>query len=151
MKHGEKITPVAAALAAITTVACCLPMGFTAAILSATLAAAIAAYQSWFLGASIVLLVIGAWQYVHSRRSCSKPRTAATVILAGAMMKPRRVAVGLMLLVLAAFGWWRFGTRIAPAGQPPLLTLDHLALTALRDDFNRASPEMRIIALLSPT
>jgi len=35
MKHAETITPVAAALAALATLACCLPIGFAAAAATA--------------------------------------------------------------------------------------------------------------------
>ena len=81
MKHAEKITPIAAALGAVSTLACCLPLGFTAAIMSATLGAAVAQYRSWFLTASVVLLLVGGFQYAHLRRSCSRRGTASLAIL----------------------------------------------------------------------
>ena len=66
-------------------------------------------------------------------------------------MTRRRLALAIVLVVLGALGWWRYGTRIAPAGQPPLVTIDALAEDALRNDFNGASKEFRIIVLLAPT
>lgn len=78
MKHTEKITPVAGALTALTTLACCLPMGFAAAAATASLGAVVMSYRSWFLGASLVLLVIGA---VQQRRACSTRGYASVVIL----------------------------------------------------------------------
>jgi hypothetical protein len=60
----------------------------------------------------------------------------------------------LILVVLAiggAFGYVRFATHHAPAGQPPLAYLDSGSLAALKDDFNRAANETRIIVLLAPT
>jgi len=36
MKHGERIAPVAACIAALSTLVCCLPLGFAAAAMTAT-------------------------------------------------------------------------------------------------------------------
>jgi hypothetical protein len=71
MKHGEKIAPVAAAVTGLATLACCLPMGFAAAAVVASLSTAVAAYQRWFLGASVVLLVVGMVQLRHVQRRCA--------------------------------------------------------------------------------
>jgi hypothetical protein len=81
MKHAEKITPVAAALGALATLACCLPLGFAAAAASASLAAVVASYRSWFLGASVVLLVVGGLQVTRERRACSARGSASLIIL----------------------------------------------------------------------
>lgn len=43
-----------AAVTSLATFACCLPMGFAAAAATASLSMAVAAYQPWFLGASVV-------------------------------------------------------------------------------------------------
>ena len=59
MKHGEKVAPVMAAVTSLATIACCLPMGFAAAAVTASLSMAVAAYQPWFLGASVLLLIVG--------------------------------------------------------------------------------------------
>jgi hypothetical protein len=48
MKHGEKVAPVMAAVTSLATIACCLPRGFAAAAVTASLSMAVAAYQSWF-------------------------------------------------------------------------------------------------------
>lgn len=69
-------------------------------------------------------------------------------------MKNRRKTFGLAALAIvlvAAFGWYRFAPGEAPAGQPPLATLDSTSLQALRADFNRESSHARVIVLLSPT
>ncbi len=63
----------------------------------------------------------------------------------------RRLLIGLLVLAGAAFVATRFITHNAPAGQPPLGTLDAITLAALRDDFNRAVNDTRIIVLLAPT
>ena len=67
-------------------------------------------------------------------------------------MRRVRIPLLVVLLVLAAgYGWWQFGTRYVPEGQPPLATLHPASLAALKEDFNRASGDTRIIVLLSPT
>jgi hypothetical protein len=70
MKHGEKVAPVMAALTGLATLTCCLPMGFAAAAAAASLSMAVAAYQPWFLGASVLLLLVGAVQLRQTRRAC---------------------------------------------------------------------------------
>jgi hypothetical protein len=72
MKHGEKVAPVMAAVTSLVTLACCLPMGFAAAAVTASLSMAVAEYQPWFLGASVVLLLVGAVQLRQTQRACGK-------------------------------------------------------------------------------
>lgn len=48
-------------------------------------------------------------------------------------------------------GWFFFGQRTVPEGQPPLSNLASAALDAFREDFNRAAGHVRVIVLLSPT
>jgi hypothetical protein len=58
---------------------------------------------------------------------------------------------GLVLVSAAVIAWYRFAPGEAPAGQPPLVTIDAAALEGLRTDFNRHANETRVIVLLSPT
>ena len=59
------------------------------------------------------------------------------------------MVAGLVAVVLLAQR--QLGTHDAPAGQPPLASIDAKSLDMLRADFNRAAGEARIILLLSPT
>lgn len=70
MKHTERIAPVAAAVTAVTTVMCCLPVGFAAAAATASLAAVVSSLQPWFLAASALLLIVGAAQLGRAQRTC---------------------------------------------------------------------------------
>lgn len=82
MKHGEKIAPVAAALSAVSTLLCCLPVGFAGAAALGGLAAVVAPFQSWFIGASLILLTVGTIQLVRGRRACTTAaRTTSVAIL----------------------------------------------------------------------
>ena len=92
MKHTEKIAPVAAALSAVATLACCLPIAFAAGTATATLAMLAGTYRWLFLGISAVLLAIGALQLVQARRAY-RPRGTASVVILGA-------SAGLVMLVV---------------------------------------------------
>jgi hypothetical protein len=83
MKHTEKIAPVAAALSALATLACCVPIAFAAGTAAAGLAAIAGEYRPWFLGASVVLLALGAVQFVRARRACRPRGSLSMAILVG--------------------------------------------------------------------
>jgi len=72
MKHSEKITPVAAAISAVSTMACCLPSGIAAAAGAAGLGAVVEPLRPWLIGLSIVLLILGFVQLYRSNRSCRR-------------------------------------------------------------------------------
>jgi hypothetical protein len=81
MKHVEKITPLTAAASAIATLICCVPLGFAAAAATASLSAVAMTYRPWFLGASIILLIVGAVQVTRLRRNCPMRGTGSFAIL----------------------------------------------------------------------
>jgi hypothetical protein len=80
MKHGEKVAPIMAALTGVATIACCLPTGFAAAAVTASLSTAVAAYQPWFLGASVLLLVVGGVQLRQVRRTCGRRAYSSLIV-----------------------------------------------------------------------
>lgn len=59
----------------------CLPVGFAAAALTASLSIAVAAYQSWLLGASVLLLVLGAVQLRQTQRACGTRSYSSPIVL----------------------------------------------------------------------
>jgi hypothetical protein len=68
------------------------------------------------------------------------------------VMKKRLSIVALLLIIgLLALGWYFYGGSTVPAGQPPLLSLTPANFDQLREAFNAASGEVRIVLLLSPT
>ena len=81
MKHTEKIAPVAGALTALATLACCLPVAFAAGTATAGLAAVAGTYRWWFLGSSVLLVALGAGQFVRARRACRTRGIGSTVVL----------------------------------------------------------------------
>jgi hypothetical protein len=93
MKHGEKVAPVMAVVTSLAAIACCLPVGFAAAAVTASLSMAVAAYQPWFLGASVLLLLVGAVQLRQTQRACGT-RSYSSIAVFGISA----VIVGLVVL-----------------------------------------------------
>jgi len=79
MRHTEKVAPVAAVVSALATLACCLPAGFAAATVTGTIGAFVQPLRSWFLGASIVLVLVGVVQVARGRRTCDRSGTGGVV------------------------------------------------------------------------
>lgn len=79
MRVTERATPVAAVLAALSTLACCLPFGFIGAAGLAGLSVRLATARPWFLAGAIVLLVLGFVQ-LYRRNQCRK-RSPVSVAL----------------------------------------------------------------------
>jgi hypothetical protein len=67
----ERATPVAAVIAALSTLACCLPFGFLGAASLAGLSVRLQSLRPWLLGGSVVLLVWGFVQ-LYRRNHCKK-------------------------------------------------------------------------------
>lgn len=72
MKVAERATPIAAVIAALSTLACCLPLGFLGALGLASLSVWARSYGTWLLGFAAVLLVSGFVQLYRGRRQCRK-------------------------------------------------------------------------------
>jgi uncharacterized membrane protein YidH (DUF202 family) len=72
MKHSEKITPVAAAVSALSTMVCCLPSGISAAAGAAGLGVVVEPLRPWLVGLSTVLLAVGLVQLYRSNRACQR-------------------------------------------------------------------------------
>lgn len=71
MKVAERATPVAAIIAALSTLACCLPFGFLGAIGLAGLSVRLQTARPWLLGSALALLVLGFVQ-LYRRNQCVK-------------------------------------------------------------------------------
>ena len=80
MKLLEKGLSTAAVVAALSTLACCVPLGFLGALGLASLSVWAQPLRLWLLGASGVLLAVGFIQ-LHVRKSgCARRSTASLVI-----------------------------------------------------------------------
>ena len=133
MKYAEKVTPLAAALSAIVSLFCCLPLAIPAALGAAGLGVMLSSLQPVLLALAAALLVLGFVQ-LYRRRACGRPGRASVALL----------AVATVVVCVAAFG--------IPALRANNVTeLNAEAFTGFREDFNRASDSTRVVVLLSPT
>jgi uncharacterized membrane protein len=66
-----RVTPVAAVIAAVSTLACCLPLGFVGAIGLAGIGVRVQTVRPWLLGGSLALLILGFVQ-LYRRNQCQK-------------------------------------------------------------------------------
>ena len=71
MAVTERATPVAAVIAAFSTLGCCLPLGFLGAAGLARMSFRLQAARLWLLGCSLILLVLGFIQ-LYRRNQCGK-------------------------------------------------------------------------------
>jgi mercuric ion transport protein len=85
MKLLEKGAPAAAMLAAVSTLACCLPLGFIGAVGFASLGARVQPLRPWFIAASIVFLCVGFVQ-LYLRKSCAKRSIPSMVLFWAAVL-----------------------------------------------------------------
>jgi hypothetical protein len=80
MKVLEKGAPAAAIVAAVSTLACCVPLGFLGAVGLASISVWVQALRPWLLGASIALLCFGFVQLYFRKSSCRR-RSRASLVL----------------------------------------------------------------------
>jgi hypothetical protein len=81
MRSRERIAPIAAALSAVSTVLCCLPLGFVGALGVAGLSAAMFEYRLWLIGASMALLALGFVQVYRGSAQCQRRSWVSVALL----------------------------------------------------------------------
>jgi hypothetical protein len=81
MKIREQATPVAAAVTALSTLLCCIPVSFAAAVATTSIGLFVASHQGWFLAASAGLIVLGLVQLRRARATCSTARRRTSTAL----------------------------------------------------------------------
>ncbi len=99
MKVAERATPVAAVIAALSTLACCLPFAFLGAVGLAGASVRLQALRPWLLASSGILLVVGFVQLYVRRNQCQKRSTlsialfwCAAVIVVLVILFPQLIA-----------------------------------------------------------
>lgn len=105
MRVTERLGPVAAALSALATLACCLPLGIAGAVGALGLSVALEGLRPWLIGLAVVLLGVSGFQMFRSGRSCRRRSRLSlalfgfsAVIVLGVMLFPQTVA-GLMATI----------------------------------------------------
>lgn len=86
MRVAERATPVAAMLAALSTLACCLPFTFLGALGLAGASVRLQSLRSWLLVTATILLGIGFIQLYVRRGQCQKRSTLSIVLFWGAAL-----------------------------------------------------------------
>lgn len=84
MKFAERATPVAAVVAAVSTLACCLPLGFLGAVGLAGASVWSQSLRPWLLGTAAVLMGIGFLQLYRGRKHCTKRSPVSVALFWGA-------------------------------------------------------------------
>ena len=80
MRAVERATPVAAVIAALVTLGCCLPLGFLGAAGLAGASLWLAPIRPWLLGGAAVLLAISFIQLYVRRNHCRR-RSALSMVI----------------------------------------------------------------------
>ena len=80
MKLLEKGASTAAIVAALSTLACCVPLGFLGAVGLASLGVWAQHSRPWLLGAPIALLCVGLVQLYFRKSTCARRSTASLVL-----------------------------------------------------------------------
>lgn len=81
MKLAERATPVAAVVAAVSTLACCLPLGFLGAFGLAGASVWLVSVRRWLVAGAVVLLIIGFVQLYRKRGQCARRNPMSITLL----------------------------------------------------------------------
>ena len=141
MKHTDKIASAGACTTALLSLACCLPLSIPAAVGLAGVSAFNSQNQIWLIGASVVLLALGAVQLI--RRPVCGRRSRLSMLLLGAAF--------VMVVGVIAFPQAIAGFMADHLSDHRGAAVGDLALDDLRREFNAASGSVRVIVMLSPT
>jgi mercuric ion transport protein len=82
MRVTEKLTPVAAVVSALATLACCLPLGIAGAVGALGLSVALEQARPWLIGIAVILLGVSCFQMYRGRKTCRR-RSRLSLVLFG--------------------------------------------------------------------
>ena len=99
VRLAERAAPVAAALAALSTLACCLPLGIAGALGALGLSVVLTSLRPWLIAIAIIFLSVGLFQLYRRQRSCHQRSPVSLVIfgvcaavVVAVVVFPQRVA-----------------------------------------------------------
>lgn len=138
-----------AMVASVLTLVCCLPLPFLGAAGLAGASVFLATARPWLLGLSVILLGAGFFQVYRGVKCRARQSRIALVLLGLAAV----LVVFLLFFpqVLAGLLADISSQQKVPAGQPSLSSLTSENFEQLRTAFNKASGDVRVVLLLSPT
>lgn len=82
MRMTERLAPVAAAMSALATLACCLPLGIAGAVGALGLSVALESLRPWLIGLAVILLGVSSFQIYRGRKTCQR-RSRLSLVLFG--------------------------------------------------------------------
>ena len=127
MKVSEKTAPAAAIVAALSTLACCVPLGFLGAVGLAGVSVWAQQYRLLLVVASLGFMWVGAAQ-LYFRKSCVKRSTTSLMLFWTAVV----------LVVLAGCGKTPLDACFLPRG---LAAICLAAIAGTREDFGGSNLE----------
>jgi type IV secretory pathway TrbL component len=138
-----------AMVASVLTLVCCLPLPFLGAAGLAGASVFLGTARPWLLGLSVILLGAGFFQVYRGVKCRARQSRIALVLLGLAAV----LVVFLLFFpqVLAGLLADISSQQKVPAGQPSLSSLTSENFEQLRTAFNKASGDVRVVLLLSPT
>ena len=86
MRVAERATPVAAVIAVLSTLSCCLPLTFLGALGLAGVSVWLQSLRPWFLVSAAILLGVGFIQLYAQRGRCQKRSTLSIALFRGAVL-----------------------------------------------------------------
>jgi cytochrome bd-type quinol oxidase subunit 2 len=86
MRVAERATPVAAVIAVLSTLSCCLPLAFLGALGLAGASARLQSLRPWFLVSAAILLGVGFIQLYVRRNQCQKRSPLSITLFWGAAL-----------------------------------------------------------------
>jgi hypothetical protein len=86
MRLAERVTPVAALIAALSTLACCLPFAFLGALGLAGASIRLQSLRPWLLVSAAILLGVGFIQLYVRRDQCQKRSPLSIALFWGAAL-----------------------------------------------------------------
>src|SRR4030081_3063742 len=99
MRATERVAPVAAAVSALATLACCLPLGIAGAVGALGLSVALAELRPWLIGLAGILLAVSFFQISRSRKTCARRSRfslilfgVSSAVVLGVLVFPQKVA-----------------------------------------------------------
>ena len=81
MKNTEQVTPVAAAVTALSTLLCCAPTSFAAAMATTSAGIFVVDHQGWFLAGSVLLIAIGVFQLRRATVCSTRTKRSSAIVL----------------------------------------------------------------------
>jgi hypothetical protein len=143
------VASLGAMVTSLLTLGCCLPLPFLGAAGIAGASVFLSAARPWLLGLSVILLGAGFSQVYRGMKCRARQNSVALVLLGLAAV----LVVFLLFFpqVLAGLLANISSQQRVPAGQASLSSLTSENFDQLRTAFNKASGDVRVVLLLSPT